>query len=93
MAIHDKSHAIDSTGDHSSSIVEDNFITADANGLPKDSSIGWVPEYAGVNPPLYNSDGIEGQTVINGVYKYECITTGTGGAGRWGRLTMAIAGF
>jgi len=36
---HDRSHALNSSSDHSSSIVENNLISADANGLPADSSI------------------------------------------------------
>lgn len=34
---HDRSHAINSTDDHTSSITEGNIIEADANGLPTDS--------------------------------------------------------
>jgi len=34
---HTRSHAIDGSSDHSSSITEDNIITGDGNGLPKDS--------------------------------------------------------
>lgn len=36
---HNKSHAIDSSADHTSTIVEDNIISADANGLPKDAGV------------------------------------------------------
>jgi len=36
---HDRSHALNSASDHSSSIVENNLISADSNGLPADSSI------------------------------------------------------
>jgi hypothetical protein len=35
---HNKQHAIDSSTDHTSSIPEDNLVSADANGLPKDST-------------------------------------------------------
>jgi hypothetical protein len=37
--LHGRSHAIDSGSDHTSTIVENNVVTADANGLPKDSGL------------------------------------------------------
>jgi len=36
---HDRSHAIDSSDDHTSTITENNLIDADANGLPDDSGL------------------------------------------------------
>jgi len=39
LLLHTRLHDIDSTSDHSSTITEDNIITADANGLPKDSTV------------------------------------------------------
>jgi len=38
-AAHDRQHAIDSTSDHTSTITENNIISANANGLPDDSGI------------------------------------------------------
>lgn len=35
--LHARQHAIDSTNDHTSTIVQDNIMDADANGLPDDS--------------------------------------------------------
>lgn len=36
---HDRSHAIDSGSDHTSTITENNLIDADSNGLPDDSGL------------------------------------------------------
>jgi hypothetical protein len=36
---HNREHAIDSSADHTSTITEDNLVSADANGLPDDSGI------------------------------------------------------
>lgn len=36
---HDRQHAINNTSDHTSTITQDNVISADANGLPADSGI------------------------------------------------------
>jgi len=38
-AFHTRSHAIDSTSDHTSTITENNLMDGDANGLPDDSGI------------------------------------------------------
>lgn len=38
-ASHTRQHAIDSSSDHTSTIVENNLIDADANGLPDDSGL------------------------------------------------------
>jgi hypothetical protein len=46
---HNKLHAIDSSADHTSTIIEDNLISADANGLPKDAGI------ASSNVKLHNT--------------------------------------
>ncbi len=37
--LHDRSHAIDSSSDHTSTITENNLMDADANGLPDDSGL------------------------------------------------------
>jgi hypothetical protein len=37
--LHGRSHAIDSSSDHTSTIVENNLMDADSNGLPDDSGI------------------------------------------------------
>jgi hypothetical protein len=37
--LHGRSHAIDSSADHTSTIVENNLMDADSNGLPDDSGI------------------------------------------------------
>jgi len=39
VTFHARSHAIDSTDDHTSTITENNLMDADANGLPDDSGI------------------------------------------------------
>lgn len=83
---HSQLHAIDSTNDHSSSIVEDDIMTADSNGLPKDSgtkisdlSAAWV------SPPTLPTDpGIEHEMAEDGSYLYICIATDT-----WRRTALS----
>jgi hypothetical protein len=64
---------------------------------------GGVPaggEYINLSVPAlgtaaknYNSDGTIGQTSYNGNYVYVCVTTGTGGVGRWVRYAVESGGF
>lgn len=62
-----------------------------------DGSAVYIQEYPSVDVKSsaknYNSDGVAGELSYHGGYLYICLTTGTGGSGRWGRTVFETAGF
>jgi hypothetical protein len=71
---HNKKHAIDSSTDHTSTITEDNLISADSNGLPKDALvassnvkkhnfIGYIPPETDPRVPTPDDDNTKGYSV------------------------------
>lgn len=76
---------------------------SETNGVPtevtKKITLETISEFVRDSNPLgttaknYNSDGTRGDRSYNSGYMYECVTTGTGGSGRWIRNIVESSSF
>ena len=68
-------------------------VNATSTYLTKVDATNLYPTEVSTIPASSNSDGVKGQYVYdtaNG-FKYECITTGTGGSGEWVQIIIATS--